>query len=86
MRSDLRNLATAQQVYFTDHATYSPSLEALAYSPSPGVRLEIVAASGRGWRAAARLEAGTAECRIGVGTGVATGDVEREVNCFRRRS
>ena len=81
MRSDLRNLATAQQMYFADHASYSPSLEALTYSPSPGVRLAIIAASGTGWRAVARHETGTAECRIGVGTGVLPGDVEREVKC-----
>jgi len=81
MRSDLRNLATAQEMYFAGHASYSPSLEALTYSPSPGVRLEIIAASGTGWRAVARHEAGTAECRIGVGTGVPPGDVEREVKC-----
>jgi hypothetical protein len=81
MRSDLRNLATAQQMYFAGHASYSPSLEALTYSPSPGVRLEIIAASGTGWRAVARHETGSAECRIGVGTGVPHGDVEREVKC-----
>jgi len=80
-RPRLRNLATAQQMYFAGHASYSPSLEALTYSPSPGVRLEIIAASGTGWRAVARHETGTAECRIGVGTGVPHGDVEREVKC-----
>jgi hypothetical protein len=81
MRSDLRNLATAQEMYFAGHASYSPSLQALTYSPSPAVRLEISAASGTGWRAVARHETGTAECRIGVGTGVQPGDVEREVKC-----
>ena len=81
MRSDLRNLVTAQEIYFSGHATYSASLQDLTYSPSPGVRLEIIAASGTGWRAVARHEAGTVECRIGVGTGVPPGDVEREVKC-----
>ncbi|PYO89773.1 MAG: hypothetical protein DMD58_08440 [Gemmatimonadetes bacterium] len=85
MRSDLRNLVTAQEIYFSGHATYSASLQDLSYSPSPGVRLEIFAASGTGWRAIARHEAGTAECRIGVGTGVPPGDVEREVKCSASR-
>jgi len=85
MRSDLRNLATAQEMYFTGHASYSPSLQALTYSASPGVRLEIIAASSTGWRAVARHEAGTAECRIGVGTGVPPGDVERAVTCSAPR-
>ena len=85
MRSALRNLVTAQEIYFSGHATYSASLQDLTYSPSPGVRLEIFAASGTGWRAIARHEAGTAECRIGVGTGVPPGDVEREVKCSTPR-
>jgi hypothetical protein len=85
MRSDLRNLATAQEMYFAGHASYSPSLQALTFSPSPGVRLEIIAASGTGWHAVARHETGTAECRIGVGTGVPPGDVERDVQCSAPR-
>src|SRR5437667_8922558 len=83
MRSDLRNLVTAQEIYFAGHPTYAPSPGALTYAANPGVRLEILAASGTGWRAVARHETGTAECRIGVGTGVRPGDGDREVNCER---
>jgi ABC-type transporter MlaC component len=85
MRSDLRNLATAQEIYLSGHATYSASLQDLTYSPSPGVRLEIIVASGTGWRAVAHHETGTAECRIGVGTGALPGDAEREVKCSAPR-
>jgi hypothetical protein len=85
MRSDLRNLVNSQEMYLAGHATYSRSLEALPFSPSSGVRLEIIAASGTGWRAVARHETGTAECRIGVGTGVLPGDVERAVKCSAPR-
>jgi DUF2939 family protein len=85
MRSDLRNLLNSQEMYLAGHATYSRSLEALTFSPSSGVRLEIIAASGTGWRAIARHETGTAECRIGVGTGVLPGDVERAVKCSAPR-
>ena len=81
LRANLWNVATAQDAYHASHATYTRSLEALTYDPTPGVRLEIIDASGTGWRAVARHEAGTAECRIGVGTGVPPGGVEREVKC-----
>jgi len=34
MRSDLRNLATAQEMYFTGHASYSPHSRPSTYSAS----------------------------------------------------
>jgi len=75
LRSDLRNLATAQEMYFTGHASYSPSLQALTYSASPGVRLEIIAASSTGWRAGrARTKPAPPSAAIGVGTGVPPGE------------
>jgi prepilin-type N-terminal cleavage/methylation domain-containing protein len=53
LKSDLRNLATAQEAYFYDHAIYAPDDAFLAYSKSPGVILTITDASGSGWAAIA---------------------------------
>ncbi len=51
MRSDLRNLATAQESYFADNVTYAASLDALGdyFTTSGGVTIRILAASARGW-------------------------------------
>jgi len=53
LKSDLRNLATAQEAYFYDNSVYAPAASQLAYSRSPGVVLTITAATASGWSAVA---------------------------------
>jgi type IV pilus assembly protein PilA len=53
LRSDLRNLASAQEAYFYQHAVYSTDLTALNHDGSPGVILTIQGATGAGWAATA---------------------------------
>jgi len=53
LRSDLRNLATAEEAYFYDNATYTPNVATLQYSTSPGVTVTIATATGAGWSATA---------------------------------
>jgi prepilin-type N-terminal cleavage/methylation domain-containing protein len=53
LKSDLRNLATAQEAYFYDNATYATSVTQLSYGQSPGVVLTIINATGSGWSARA---------------------------------
>lgn len=82
MRSDLRNLASAEERYFAEHATYTTALAAVPYfSPTPGVSIEILEANRGGWRALARHQDATPECRIAVGASVPPGDVPLEVKC-----
>ena len=46
LRSDLRNLVTAQEAYFADHVTYAGSLRQLqSYRASPGVTVVILTSS-----------------------------------------
>lgn len=53
LKSDLRNLATAQEAYFYDYATYAGDPTMLSYSHSPGVILSITEATSSGWSAIA---------------------------------
>ena len=53
LKSDLRNLATAQEAYFYDNSTYATAISQLSYNNSPGVVLTIIAATGSGWSARA---------------------------------
>jgi len=54
MKSDLKNLATAQEGFFYDSTFYTTSLAALNnFSPSTGVTLTILAATPGGWSAQA---------------------------------
>lgn len=56
MKSDLRNLATAQETYWNDNAAYYsgtlPS-SAIIYTPSPGTTMTINVANVTGWAATA---------------------------------
>ena len=51
LRSDLRNLASAQEAYFYEHSAYADSPALLKLNSSPGVILTIVSASASGWSA-----------------------------------
>jgi prepilin-type N-terminal cleavage/methylation domain-containing protein len=53
LRSDLRNLASAQESYFFEHTTYTTDTAALRHSGSPGVQITIVDATVGGWSAIA---------------------------------
>lgn len=53
LRSDLRNLAVAQEAYFYENAQYASDTAALKFRASPGVVLTIVAPPTGGWLATA---------------------------------
>jgi prepilin-type N-terminal cleavage/methylation domain-containing protein len=85
VKSDLRNLVTAEESYFADNVTYTTSLATTVFSPSVGVTVTIGAASGTGWNATARHSALPAGqfCAIfgGAGPAVAPATAEGEVKC-----
>jgi len=53
LRSDLRNLAVAEEALFYDSTKYSSDTAALKFRPSPGVNVAIVIPAGGGWTATA---------------------------------
>ena len=84
MKSDLRNLATAEESYFYDNATYATSLAALtAYNPSTGITVTINAATVAGWSATASRPGITKQCYLFVGNVAPPvgGSIEGQVTC-----
>jgi prepilin-type N-terminal cleavage/methylation domain-containing protein len=68
MRSDLRNLAVAQESYMYDNQVYASSLGAMNVTPSNGVTVTIGAATAQGWNATAEhFMASPIRCYIYVG-------------------
>lgn len=68
MKSDLKNLATAQEGYFSDAQTYSTSLTDVNFTPSTGVNITVNAATATGWDASATHDAVASKtCTIEVG-------------------
>jgi len=53
LKTDLRNLSTAEEAYFFEHSGYTGSLTNLQLNQSPGVTLTIVDATSSGWSAKA---------------------------------
>lgn len=51
MRSDLRNLTTAEEAYFYDHARYTTSLDSMLVTPTHGDVVTVVEATATGWSA-----------------------------------
>ncbi len=69
MKSDVKNLASQQEIYYADHYQYTTSVTALTFTNSEGVNIAISATTS-GWDASATHSAlGTAEgCAIFYGT------------------
>jgi type IV pilus assembly protein PilA len=53
IKSDLRNLASAEESYLFDNASYTAVLGSLVYQSSPGVVLKVTNATASGWSATA---------------------------------
>jgi type IV pilus assembly protein PilA len=84
MKSDLRNLLTAQENYFSDNITYTTSTSLLNIQVSPGVSLTITAASAQGWTATASHSATSKTCGMWYGNGMTApvaGAIEGEPKC-----
>jgi prepilin-type N-terminal cleavage/methylation domain-containing protein len=83
MKSDLRNLVTAEESYFADQVSYTTSTAPINYAPSTGVTVTIGAATGTGWSATAKHNATSKTCGIYVGSATApiSGANEGEPKC-----
>jgi prepilin-type N-terminal cleavage/methylation domain-containing protein len=68
MKSDLRNVFTAQETYFADNVTYTTNL-GTAFRASNGVTVNIGTATGAGWTATAAHNGTTKTCGIWYGQG-----------------
>ena len=73
MKSDLKNLASQQEIYYSDNYSYSSSAGDLGFVNSDGSIVTIASVSSSGWAATATHAAlGAAEgCAIFYGTATA---------------
>ena len=81
IKTDLRNLMTAQEAYFSDYSTYAANVGALTAAPynfsfSAGNTQQAVAGVASGWSATvtnASISSGsTNSCQVQVGAGAAS--------------
>ena len=91
MKSDLRNMATVEEGYFSDFQTYTggsatniggSTTSLTGFVPSAGVTVTATASGGAGWSASATHTATTKSCAIFIGTAVlAPAAVDGEPKC-----
>jgi prepilin-type N-terminal cleavage/methylation domain-containing protein len=82
MKSDLRNVATAQEGFFYDSAFYTGNLTLLNFQPTTGVSLTINVIPG-GWNALAQHTQTATRCYLFAGAGPPIGPatVEGRIVC-----
>ena len=68
MKSDLRNLVTAQEAYFADNVSYATTTTNLNYNASAGNTVTVGSATGTGWSATSKNNATTKTCGIFYGS------------------
>ena len=74
VKSDLRNLVTAEESYYADNVTYSNTLATSSFNTSAGVTVVISGASGTGWSATGvHSGAPSHTCSIYMGDAVIAG-------------
>ena len=84
MKSDLKNLATAEEAFFYDSSYYTSSLPALNnFRSSTGVTLSVLEATPGGWSAQAVHSQTTRQCVLYQGNAapVAPATAEGRITC-----
>ena len=84
MKSDLRNLATLQDLYHNTYFTYSTDLTALDFIESEGITVTVSGASGAGWAAtSAHVAMAGEQCELfnGNESPVGPATVEGQIAC-----
>ncbi len=84
LKSDLRNLASAQEAYFFENSGYTTDVSQLKMQASPGVVLTVVDATGAGWSAKATHPASfPLTCALFTGTvsALSPASVEGLIGC-----
>lgn len=84
MKSDLRNLAAAEETYFVDNLAYTTSISLLTFSKSQNVGIDIVEGNVTGWRATATHKSAAVICELyyGNAAGPSTATSEGVVACL----
>ena len=84
MKSDLKNLATAEEGFFYDSTFYTNNLAALNnFRSSTGVTLTVLEATPMGWSARATHAQTTRQCVLfqGTATAVPPATTEGKITC-----
>jgi prepilin-type N-terminal cleavage/methylation domain-containing protein len=80
-KSDLRNMATSEEAYFSGNQTYTTDESAMNFTTSQGVSMSGKAADAKGWKATASHSATTKKCYAGFGSQAASTSLDGIITC-----
>ena len=72
MKSDLKNMASQQEIYYADNYSYATTLAALETTLSEGVTLTSMSGTATGWSAVLDHDGTSASCDVYYGDATAT--------------
>jgi len=79
MKSDLRNLASAEESYYYDNSIYTSSFAGMpSFQPSVGVTITVNEATRAGWSASAASNGAVRQCYLYVGNAAPVGAATQE--------
>jgi len=83
MKSDLKNMASQQEIYYADHYTYTSSVANLGFANSEGVNVGTITATGTGWSVSATHNGTSDTCAVfyGDASAVSPATVAGAVTC-----
>jgi len=81
LKASLRQVVTAQESYYADHATYTRWADSLHWELPEGLSLDILAGDTRGWIGVATAEGLPRICAMAVGASTPAGWPEGSVRC-----
>jgi prepilin-type N-terminal cleavage/methylation domain-containing protein len=67
MKSDLKNLSTAEETYYSDYQTYTTAFTPAQFNASTGVTVTVSAASSSAWAATSTHQSTTKTCVLTYG-------------------
>jgi type II secretion system protein G len=82
MKSDLKNLTTAEEAYFADNVAYTTAFANTVYTVTAGVTAPSITLTADGWTASVGHNLTTKTCAIYIGTtALAPANNEGEPKC-----
>src|SRR5450432_349876 len=80
-KSDLRNMATSEEAYFSGNQTYTTDQSAMNFTTSQGVSITGMVADAKGWKGTSSHSATTKKCYAGFGSQAAATTLDGIITC-----
>jgi type IV pilus assembly protein PilA len=80
-KSDLRNMATSEEAYFSGNQTYTTNQSAMDFTTSQGVSITGMVADAKGWKGTSSHSATTKKCYAGFGSQAAATTLDGIITC-----